>query len=569
MTELERDLAQGGDLPAGDRAHIRAGNLRVVLGGRVVLSDVTVTVSAGSRLAVVGENGRGKTTLLRVLAGLTVPDHGTVQRAGTIGLVQQALDASDGETVGAVIDGATRASRLALRALDAAADALVEGRDGADAGYAAALDAATRLDAWDADRRVGVALAGLDACTDRARPLSTLSVGQRYRVRLACRLGSDFDLLLLDEPTNHLDADGLSFLTSRLQQHRGGFALVTHDRALLRDVAEEFLDLDPTPDGRPRGYSGGYRGWQDGRAKVWAGWVAEFEAQRDEHQRLAVAADEARGRLSTGWRPDKGTGRHQRQSRAPGVVQAFRRRQEELDRHRITVPEPPRRLHLPELGGRAGEPLLRCDGITLAGRLDRPVSLVLDAGDRLLVTGPNGAGKSTLLALLAGELTPSTGEVRATGAARIGHLRQETTGAERLPDGRLPHDRLSLGQQRRLDLTRQLAGGPNLLILDEPTNHLAATLVDDLTAALRETGAAIVIATHDRQMLADLADWPVLRLSRPDDPGGQPGPALGLSRPGDPGGQPAPQLGLSRPGDPSGPPVPATCPGPRPGRRSG
>lgn len=157
----------GGSLPAGHRAHVRADGVRVVRGGRVVLSDVGVTVSAGSRLAVVGENGRGKTTLLHVLAGILVPDQGTVERLGTIGVARQNLEARNGETVGTLVHGAIRESERALRALDDAADALAEGRTGADDAYATALDAATRLDAWDAQRRVDVALAGLDACPDR------------------------------------------------------------------------------------------------------------------------------------------------------------------------------------------------------------------------------------------------------------------------------------------------------------------------------------------------------------------------------------------------------------------
>ncbi len=240
------DFTWGDPLPAGRRAHVRAERVRVVLGGRVILSEVSVTVSAGARLALVGENGSGKTTLLHVLAGLTAPDQGVVERTGTIGLARQNLEARNGETVGTLVLGAMRESDRALRALDEATTALAEGRPGADDAYAAALDAATRLDAWDAQRRIDVALAGLDACTDRERPLATLSVGQRYRVRLACLLGARFDLLMLDEPTNHLDAGSLAFLTARLREHPGGVVLVTHDRALLKDVATEFLDLDPS-----------------------------------------------------------------------------------------------------------------------------------------------------------------------------------------------------------------------------------------------------------------------------------------------------------------------------------
>ncbi|MGC5030119.1 ATP-binding cassette domain-containing protein [Micromonospora sp. DT229] len=545
------ELHSAGRLPAGHRAHVRADGVRVVRGGRVVLSEVSVTVSARSRLAIVGENGRGKTTLLHVLAGVITPEQGTVDRAGTIGLAEQGLPAYDGETVGTLVGAATRESRRALRALDRAATALTEGVRGADDAYAAALDAATRLDAWDAERRVDMALAGLDACTDRQRPLSTLSVGQRYRVRLACLLGARYDLLMLDEPTNHLDAASLTFLTGRLRDHPGGVVVVTHDRALLRDVATEFLDLDPSEDGRPRLSAGGYAGWQEGRRRERDRWERDYEAQQVEHQRLADAVTEAQLRLSTGWRPEKGHGKHQRQSRAPGVVQALRRRQEDLAAHRLTVPEPPLRLRWPDLGIRGRSPVLRCTEVTVTGRLRTPVTLSLDGADRLLLTGPNGAGKSTLLAVLAKELTPSTGEVDHLARARVTLLGQEvpawpptllahelydrhvghlqTRGRlgehERLPLTatqlldrealRTPVGRMSQGQQRRLNLALRLAERPDLLLLDEPTNHLSAPLVDELTAALRQTSAAVVVATHDRQMLADLADWPTLSLADP------------------------------------------------------
>ena len=533
----------GTDLPAGSSAHLRAEGIQVVRGGRTVLHDVHVTVSRGTRLALVGENGRGKTTLLHVLAGLVRPDAGSVERAGTIGLAQQALEVRSGETVGTVVATAIHDSQRALADLEKATEALAEGRPGADTAYAQSLEAATRLDAWDAERRVDVALAGLDACTDRDRPLASLSVGQRYRVRLACLLGASHDLLLLDEPTNHLDAASLGFLTERLRAHHGGVVVVTHDRGLLRDVAEEFLDLDPSADGRPLRFSGGYDAWRAGRSAARERWVQEHEAQVAEHARLATAVDQARDRLSTGWRPEKGHGRHERQTRAPGVVQSLHRRVSELEAHRVTVPEPPPELRWPNLPTRTGMPLVRATGVAVAGRLDAPVDLVVEGGDRLLVTGPNGAGKSTLLALLAGRLGPTAGSVARSPGVRVALVGQEvpdwpvgmsarevferhagrlvSTGvvAERdvVPLGatglldreaaRTPVERMSLGQQRRLDLALALAGRPHLVVLDEPTNHLSALLVDELTAAWGATPAALVVATHDRQMLRDLDGW--------------------------------------------------------------
>ncbi|KUF18780.1 ABC-F family ATP-binding cassette domain-containing protein [Streptomyces silvensis] len=533
---------------AGGSAHVRAEGITVTRGARRILNDLSVTVSARSRLAVVGENGRGKTTLLHALAGLVAPDAGTVHRTGTIGLARQELSVRAGATVGTLTSEAVAASRAALAALDEATLALAAGDPAADDRYAAALDTATRLDAWDAERRVDVALAALGACTDRDRPLSTLSVGRRYRVRLACLLGAHHDVLLLDEPTNHLDAAGLDFLTRRLRAHDGGLALVSHDRALLRDVADRYLDLDPTRDGAPRLYAGGYDAWQDARRRERERWEQDHEEQQSEHRRLQDAVSRARDRLATGWRPDKGTGKHQRQSRAPGVVQALKRQQDALEAHRIDVPEPPPALRWPDPGVRSGAPQLRAHGVTVAGRLTAPVGLTLVGGDRLLVTGPNGAGKSTLLAVLAGALAPTEGYVRTAAGARVVRVTQET--AEQDPDltarevhtrhvGRLvargalhdadavplgalglldsealrtPVGRMSQGQRRRLDLALALTGRPGLVLLDEPTNHLSSTLVDELTEALRTTSAAVVVATHDRQLLRDLADWPRLEV---------------------------------------------------------
>ncbi|MFE0962779.1 ABC-F family ATP-binding cassette domain-containing protein [Streptomyces fungicidicus] len=533
---------------AGGSAHVRAENVTVSRGSRRVLNDVSVTVSARSRIAVVGDNGRGKTTLLHVLAGLAVPDEGAVHRTGTVGLARQELSAAGGETVGALTSRALAPSRTALAALDEASAAMAGGDPAAGDRYAAALDAATRLDAWDAERRVDVALGALGACADRERPLSTLSVGQRYRVRLACLLGARHDVLLLDEPTNHLDAGGLEFLTRRLREHEGGLAVVSHDRALLRDVADRFVDLDPARDGRPRHYAGGYDAWQHARRRERERWEQDHAQQLTERRRLEDAVAKARDRLSTGWRPDKGTGRHQRQSRAAGVVQAFGRQREALEAHRVDVPAPPPVLRWPEPDVRPGAPQLRAHGVTVRGRLSGPVDLTLDGGDRLLVTGPNGAGKSTLLGVLAGALEPTEGHVRTASGARVVRITQETAGqepglgarevydrhvgrlvaqgvlrdAEAVPLGSLglldpdaagtPVGRMSQGQRRRLDLALALSGRPTLVLLDEPTNHLSALLVDELTAAVRGTGAAVVVATHDRQLLRDLADWPHLRL---------------------------------------------------------
>jgi len=554
-----------GRLPAGAAAQLRAESVSVTLGGRPILTELDLTVTARSRLALVGENGRGKTTLLHVLAGAMRPDAGRVRSVGTTGLARQTMPVGEGETVGTLVREAIRPAQDALAALDRAAESLASGDADADAddAYAAALEAATRLDAWDAERRVDVALAALDACAERERPLRTLSVGQRYRVRLACLLGAPPDIWLLDEPTNHLDADGLAFLTDRLRAHPGGVVLVSHDRALLADVAREFLDLDPTEDGRPHRHTGGYDTWQAARLREREEWEQAYAAQQAEHRRLTDAAAQARDRLSTGWRPEKGTGKHTRQTRAPGLVRALNRDLEALEEHRVTVPVPPPRLRWPTLSTRAGVSL-GCTDITVDGRLPEPVTLEVGAGDKILVTGRNGAGKSTLLGCLAGVVTPDAGEVRRRPGVRLAALLQEVPDwpadatADRVFDqhvgrlvtsGEVSDDqvvalgatglldaearrtavgRMSEGQRRRLHLALALAVRPHVLLLDEPTNHLSMGLVEEIAEAIRATEAAVVVATHDRQLIRDLASWRPVRVGlsgprRSPDAGSRPG----------------------------------------------
>lgn len=507
--------------PAGDRAHIRARGIAHSPGGHPLLSGVDITVSSSTKLAVVGENGSGKTTLLRILTGRLAPDEGSIDRAGTLAIADQELPAYPDVTVGDLADEAIAPARAALAALDDAAAAMAADAErssavpggGSDSpgsaggapedAYARALELCIQLDAWDAQRHVDIALEALGAVTDRSRQLAHLSVGQRYRVRLACVLGAQPDLLVLDEPTNHLDAAGLDFLTATLRSRPGGLLVVSHDAALLADVADDFLDLDPSADGRPRLYGGGWDGWRTGRARDRETWQSAYDAQQAEHRRLRESVDQARSRLSTGWRPDKGVDKHARQSRAPGIVQSLHRREDELRRHALTVPPPPPRLTVPTGRTQKGAPLLTAAEVAVTGRSSHPVSVGLAGGDRLVVVGPNGAGKSTLLALLEGTLAPEEGWVRRHGAATVGRLGQEDETEE---------GHRSPGQLRRRRLTQVLAQEPDVLLLDEPTNHLSMSLVDDLLEGLEGASAAVVVATHDRQVLRRLAHWPRLEL---------------------------------------------------------
>lgn len=532
-----------------ERAQLTVENLTLVRGTNAVLNGANLSVQPGSRIAVVGENGRGKSSLIQALAGTLPPTQGRIRRVGTVGVAAQELNSSGGRTVGDVVDSELAAQRTVLAALGSAAESMAGGTNGqraAEHAYAAALAEAERLRAWDADREVDVALDSLNAEADRTRALAELSVGQRYRVRLACLIGASHDFLLLDEPTNHLDVEGLDFLTSSLQRTRSGVVLVSHDRALLEDVAQVFVDLDPSVDGLPRVFRGDYQAFRKENAAGRVRWEAAHRRQRDEGDRLAESLAAAQDRLVDGWRPGKGSPKHGRATRASGAVRAVQRRQADLDDHLVDIPDPPLRLSFPELPELRDVDLASLCDVEVEGRLRRPVSLRLQSGDRVVVAGPNGAGKSTLLSVLTGALTPTAGTRAVADVVRLSAVTQESEGrvemshtcsaadlaGERIAEAvtagdltesdavpfdqlglltaeqwRRPIAELSTGQRRRAELAFALVTRPHVLVLDEPTNHLSIALIDELTEALRRTPAAVMVATHDRRLLREVADW--------------------------------------------------------------
>jgi macrolide transport system ATP-binding/permease protein len=510
-------------------------------------------------------------TLLPRLGGPRPPRAGEVRRQGTVAIVEQELSPTPGETVGDVVRTALAGVRQVAAELDAAAAAF-DHETGDLTELTELLARAEHLAAWDADRRVDVALTRLDACRDLNRTLETLSVGQRYRVRLACRLAERSDLLLLDEPTNHLDDDAVGFLTAELLAWRGGVVLVTHDRALLDDVATAILDLDPSIDGRPVLYGQpGYLAYRFAKTQALHRWRQRYRAERKRAEALADRLDASYEGLSDEWRPGKGSQKHRRATRARIHVKAADRLIQRLEAEAVEVPAPPLALVFPDLpslspGWDPGQPLVELRNPRVDGdpgpageptvRLDLPGTRVaVPPAGRLLVVGSNGTGKSTLLGALSGRLPLARGVRSAVDGVRIGVVGQENapivgrglddprtlTGFDAaanealalLSRGALDPDHvvpvaalgllaeedldrplaeLSAGQRRRFELARTLVAAPHLLILDEPTNHLSIDLVDELTRALARTSAAVVVATHDRRMREDLADWPTLTL---------------------------------------------------------
>ncbi|MFE9206539.1 ABC-F family ATP-binding cassette domain-containing protein [Micromonospora sp. NPDC007230] len=510
------------------------------LGDRRVLDGVSLTASPGHRIGLIGENGVGKSTLLRLLAGPDQPHAGSVTRPPDLGFLQQEMPYDTDATIADVLDDALREAREDLTELDRLTDQLA--RTAQDApeypglldAYGVRLEQAQEREAWDADRRAALVLDGLGLGSfGHDRTLGSMSGGQRGRLALAALLVRRPAALLLDEPTNHLDDRAAAFVEEQLRSLPGVVVVASHDRAFLDAVCTDLIDLDPAMQGPVR-YGGNYSAYLAEKRAERDRWERRWAEEQEELAALRVSAEVTAHRVA----PDRGPRDNEKmgyghragrvQSQISRRVRNATRRLEELERSQVGEPPKPLRFESTALAAPAAEgdgPLVSLADARVPGRL-APVSAQVSATDRLLVTGGNGAGKSTLLAVLAGRLTPE-GEVRRRRGLTVGLLAQDTVfdrpdrsvratyelalGAERaeaVPLGSLglmhdadldkPVGRLSVGQRRRLALALLVARPPQLLLLDEPTNHLSPRLCDELEAALGGGPGAIVLASHDR-----------------------------------------------------------------------
>ncbi|MET8158521.1 ATP-binding cassette domain-containing protein [Sphaerisporangium sp. NPDC005289] len=540
-----------------------------ILGTRRVLDGVSLTAAPGHRIGLIGENGVGKSTLLRLLAGADEPDAGSVVRPPDLGFLHQEMPFDAAATIAGVLDDALREARASLAELDRLAQALADAPPdspaaaGLLAAYGERLERAQQDEVWDADRRAEIVLAGLGLDgVPHDRTLGSLSGGRRARLALAALLVRRPAALLLDEPTNHLDDDAATFLEERLRGLPGAVVVASHDRAFLDAVCTDVIDLDPAVDGPVR-YGGNYTAYQAEKRAERERWRRRFAEEQEElaelRRSVAVAAHQVAPNRLLRDKDKMGYGRRSGrvQNQISSRVRAAARRLADLGRAQVPPPPTPLRFHPPALAATAtsGDPadsahsdgsahsaiggaaladglLVSMRGIGVPGRLTLG-RLDVSATDRLLVTGPNGAGKSTLLAVLAGRLDAS-GAVRRRPGLSVGLLAQDTVfdrpdrtaletyesalGAERAESVPLrslgllgPRERgkrvgeLSVGQRRRLALALLVADPPELLLLDEPTNHLSPRLSDELEEAMGTGPGTIVIASHDRWLRSR---WP-------------------------------------------------------------
>ena len=525
-------------------------------GHRTLFANLNLTVAPGDVVGVIGANGAGKSTLLRILAGVDAPQAGilsTTPADAFIGWLPQEHERTPGESVGGYIARRTGAA-AATDAMEAAAEALGTGGNGAEDLYAAALDHWLASGAADLEERVPAVLGELGLEVGPDALMTGLSGGQAARVALAALLLSRFDVVLLDEPTNDLDLDGLARLESFVRGMRGGMVLVSHDREFLSRCVTTVVELDLAQH-KVAVYEGGYDAYLQERAVARRHAREAYEEFAEKKADLVSRARTQREWSSQGVRnamrkaPDNDKIRR-RASTESSEKQAQKVRQMESRIARLDEVEEPRKEWQLQL--RIGTaPRSSSVVATLNNAVARrgsfrlgPVSLQINAGERIGITGPNGAGKSTLLRLLLGHDRPDDGDASLGASVAIGEIDQvrsqlaDSASLGAAFEARVPDmagaevrtllakfglkadqvasavERLSPGERTRASLALLQARGVNLLVLDEPTNHLDLPAIEQLEEALESYDGALLLVTHDRRMLENIrldTRWEVTR----------------------------------------------------------
>lgn len=501
-------------------------NLARSFGPVDIFEDITVSIPHHARVAIVGSNGVGKTTLLRILAGEDEPSQGSVYRARGLRvgyLPQEAVLETQGTLWSSCLVAfeellalADELKQLETKMQDPNCDPAVLDRYG---------KLQHRFDAkggYTYTARIRQTLAGLGFDeSDYQRPLSQLSGGQRTRARLARILLEDPDILFLDEPSNHLDINAVEWLEAYLRDWNGAVVIVSHDRYFLDQTARVIWEMTPALEV----YRGNYTAYLHQREERYARRLAEYEAQTEF---IEKQEDYIRKNLGT-----------QNNNQARGR----QRRLERLLRDsRLTAPTSHTRpVHLRlRVGGRSGDLVLRTFDLEVGyedeGKaLFRNPDLILERGECVALIGPNGAGKSTFLKTILGQIPPLSGSIALGASLKVGYFAQahedldpgndllqeiNTVMPNMLPaetrnylarygfQGDQVFDRvatLSGGERGRLALAKLALSDANLLLLDEPTNHLDLPTQEVLQTVLADYPGTILLVSHDRYLIDALA----------------------------------------------------------------
>jgi ATP-binding cassette subfamily F protein uup len=488
-------------------------------GIRPLFENVNLGLDSSDRIGVVGVNGSGKTTFLRLIAGLEKPDTGRIVFAENVslGYLPQNPPFDPEATVLDTIFAASSARMKLLHDYERTCQELAA----AGPDDKRLLDRVSKLaqelevsGAWEMETNARMVLSRL-GISDTAARMSTLSGGQRKRVALAHALIENPDLLILDEPTNHLDAETITWLESYLARYRGALLLVTHDRYFLDRVTSRILEIDRS---RVQSFEGNYA----------------YYLEKKEAQETARAVEGQKREMLI---------RRELAWLRRGAKARTRKSKARIDRAESLMAEPKEtaraELDISVSSSRIGKKILELEGITKSygGRvLVKDFSYTLRPSDRIGIIGPNGAGKTTLLEIITGRVAADRGALEVGQTVRFGYYDQENRAlneemrvidyireaAERIEtaDGKFitagqmlekflftgamqyaPIAKLSGGERRRLYLLRVLMGAPNVLLLDEPTNDLDIQTLVTLEDYLDNFSGCLIAVSHDRYFL--------------------------------------------------------------------
>ncbi|HET6654006.1 MAG TPA: energy-dependent translational throttle protein EttA [Nocardioides sp.] len=514
-------------------------NVRKAHGDKVVLDNVTLSFLHGAKIGVVGPNGTGKSTLLKIMAGLEHASNGdaTIDPDATVGMLQQEPPLSEGKTVLENVEEAVGAIKGKLDRYNQISEELADPDADYDKLLAEMGELQTDLDhasAWDLDSRLDQAMDAL-RCPPPEVVVDHLSGGERRRVALCKLLLQQPDLLLLDEPTNHLDAESVQWLEGHLASYPGAVLAVTHDRYFLDNVASWILELDR---GKTHPYEGNY---------------STYLETKKERLKVEGAKDAKRAKMLERELEWVRSNPKARQAKSKSRLARYEEMAAEAERNRkIDVSE----INIPA-GPRLGDVVLEAEGLT-KGFDDRVLIHDLDfklpRAGIVGVIGPNGVGKTTLFRMIIGEEKPDSGELKVGQTVKISYVDQSRGGIDpnknvwevvsdgldfikvanfempsrayiasfgfKGPDQQKKAGVLSGGERNRLNLALTLKMGGNMLLLDEPTNDLDVETLQSLEDALLEFPGCAVITSHDRWFL-DRTATHILAWEGDDEDGGK------------------------------------------------
>ncbi|MGP3915754.1 energy-dependent translational throttle protein EttA [Nonomuraea sp. 10N515B] len=496
--------------------------VRKAHGDKVVLDDVTLSFLPGAKIGVLGPNGTGKSTLLRMMAGLEQPSNGEARLMPgfTVGMLQQEPPLNEEKTVlGNVQEGVAETMAMLHRFNEIAEQMATDYSDELMNEMGKLQDQLEHRNAWDLDSQLEQAMDAL-RCPPPEADVTKLSGGERRRVALCKLLLEAPDLLLLDEPTNHLDAESVQWLEQHLEKYAGTVLAVTHDRYFLDNVAGWILELDR---GRAYAYEGNYSTYLELKAQR-----LKVEGQKDVKRKKRLEDELEWVRSNPKARQTKSKARLQRYEEMAAEADKYRK----LDFEEIQIPPGPRLgttvIKSDELTKGFGDRLLM-EGLTF----DLPRNGIVG------IIGPNGVGKTTLFRMITGGETPDKGSVTVGDTVKISYADQSRGGIDpnknvwevvsdgldhikvgnvempsrayiaafgfKGPDQQKKAGVLSGGERNRLNLALTLKQGGNVLLLDEPTNDLDTETLSSLENALLDFPGCAVITSHDRWFLDRIA----------------------------------------------------------------